>query len=136
MNEYVFLMSEEQLQATVVEFAELLQYRVYHVARVKGHLRNDTAVGFPDLIMVKAPRVVVVECKSQKGTATAQQLEWIAAFAGCTLPRSCMTCDRLDCGHVEHKHGVGNIQVFIWRPSDWLDGGIERVLRGVHDAQE
>ena len=39
-------------------------WRVYHVAKVKGHLRARTSPGFPDLVMVRAPRLLFAELKA------------------------------------------------------------------------
>ena len=92
--------SEAKFQAAIVELAEWRKWRVYHVANVHKHLRNDTAVGFPDLVMVRAPRVVVAECKKKGGKPTAEQLEWLGAWGRCTAENQ-------------------RLQVFIWYPTDW-----------------
>lgn len=48
----------------------------------------------------------MAELKSQKGKLTAEQREWLDAF-------------RL----------VPGVEVFEWRPLDWLEGRIEEAMR-------
>ena len=52
---------------TIIELAELHQWRIYHVAKVKGQLRADTSKGFPDLVLARdyrpAARLVFAELK-------------------------------------------------------------------------
>jgi hypothetical protein len=61
-------------------------------------------VGFPDLLLLRGPRLVVAELKVGRNRETPEQREWLAAFA------------RLD----------GDVAVFTWTPADWAD--IERAL--------
>jgi hypothetical protein len=60
--------------------------------------------GFPDLVLVRGPRLVFVELKSQVGRLTKEQLRWQEAL--------------LEAG-AEH---------YVWRPMDWLDGTVETAL--------
>ena len=46
-------LSEADFQKTVIEVAELHQWRIYHVANVKGQLRSKTSEGFPDLVLAR-----------------------------------------------------------------------------------
>ena len=55
---------ENDLQRAVIELAEMLGYRCYHNARAKGNLRAKTSVGFQDLVLVKAPRLIFAEMKA------------------------------------------------------------------------
>ena len=95
---------EADFQRTIIELAELHQWRVYHVANVKGRLRSKTSVGFPDLVLARAGcRPVFAELKLEGEDPTDEQEIWLA------LLRS------------------GGERVFVWRPSDWRE--IEAVLR-------
>lgn len=94
-------MTEAQLQAAVIELAELLGYLVFH----SGDSRRDTGAGFPDLTMVKPPRLVFAELKRQGRYARPDQRAWL---------------DALDDSGAE---------AYVWRPEHWSSGFIERVLR-------
>ena len=67
---------EGDLQRNIIELAEMLGYRCYHVAKVKGHLRARTSLGFPDLVMVKAPRLIFAELKAPGKYLTPEQKAW------------------------------------------------------------
>jgi len=104
-------MSEEGLLRHVRECARAFGWLVYHT---RDSRRSDA--GFPDLVLVRPPRLIFAELKTEQGRLTAEQREWVAlldevwqAQRG-TLSRA--------------------IEVYVWRPSDWLRGEIEGVLRG------
>jgi hypothetical protein len=40
-------------------------------------------VGFPDLVAVRAPRVLFIENKSNQGTASPEQVNWLMLLAKC-----------------------------------------------------
>ena len=67
---------ERDLQRAIIELAELSGWKVYHVGNVKGQLRSRTAVGFPDLILVREGRMLAWELKSAKGRVTKAQEDW------------------------------------------------------------
>lgn len=93
-------MTEKQLQANVVRLAKLLNWRVVH-----HYLSIKTEPGFPDLLLIRPPRMVVVELKSEKGKVTPAQEAWLDDF------RAVLE------------------DVYVWRPKDWMDGTIEGVLK-------
>lgn len=64
------------------------------------------AVGFPDLFAIrpKTGDFLVVECKSERGRATPEQLQWLAWF------------------------GAAGVDAYLWRPSQ-VDEMIARVTR-------
>jgi hypothetical protein len=47
-------------------------WRTYHT-----HDSRRSAAGFPDLIAVRAGRILAIECKSATGKLTAAQREWM-----------------------------------------------------------
>ena len=101
---------EAEFQATIIEWAEHCKWRCFHVTRVKGHLRNKTAVGFPDLVMVRRATLIFAELKrSAKEQPSPEQKVWLAALR--FVATFCL----------------GHLQVYVWRPNDWDE--IERVLR-------
>jgi hypothetical protein len=106
-------MTEAALMAAVTELARAQGWLVYHPWR---SVKSET--GFPDLVMVRPPRVVFAEMKTEKGRLRKGswnkggtrylpgQDEWLATFGECP-----------------------GVEVFLWRPADWLSGVIERILR-------
>ena len=99
-----------EFQPAVIELAEWLGYRVYHVAKVKGQLRSRTGVGFFDLVMMRDGRIILPEFKSEKGKLSDDQEAWAAEgkAAAAANPK---------------------VEYYLWRPTDWLDGTIERTLK-------
>ena len=88
-------MAEKDFQARVVYEAELAGWLVYH-----SYDSRRSERGYPDLTMVRKPRVIVAELKSERGRITLAQAEWIRAFA--KTP----------------------VEAYLWRPSD-----TEKMLR-------
>lgn len=106
----VLKMSEAELQAAIIDLAHLLGWRVHHSrpARMKdGSWRTPIAgdAGFPDLCMARDGVAIWAECKSETGKLSHDQDSW----------------------HHELKFAG---PLFVWRPSDWLSGRIEQILRG------
>jgi hypothetical protein len=91
--------SERRFMQQVVDLAKLLKWRVYHT-----HDSRHSPAGFPDLVLVRRPRVLFVELKVGKNVPTDEQIAWLL--------------DLHDCGQVVH----------IWRPEDWPF--IELTLKG------
>lgn len=95
-------MTEAELQAAIVEAAQLLGWRVAHFrpARTSSGWRTPVAAdgaGFPDLVLVAPERLLVVEVKSASGRLTAAQQAWIEALC------------------------AAGVDVRVWRPADWPD---------------
>ena len=91
-------LSERDFQRQVVELAELMRWRVYHT-----YDSRRSSPGFPDLVLVRAPRVILAELKRQRGRVTAAQREWADEFGQCP-----------------------GVEYYLWRPGDWDE--IERLL--------
>lgn len=101
--------SEAEFQQAVIDLAMLCGWRVCHVRtvaalQVKGRVRHLTPYqghpGLPDLILARDGVVLLIELKSQKGSATPEQRAWLTA-AG--------------------EHGQ------LWKPSMWPE--IRETLR-------
>jgi hypothetical protein len=90
-------LSEKDFQARVVARARVYGWRVYHTT-----IPYRSAPGFPDLVLVRPPRLLFVELKREKGELTTAQEEWLG------LLRQCLA------------------EVRVWRPSD--EDEIERML--------
>lgn len=93
--------SESAFQSAVIDYARLKRWQVCHIRSAPvtnryGIVRTSVPyqgdVGLPDLILARAGRVLLVELKSAKGRATAEQVGWLSA-AG--------------------ENGR------LWRPADW-----------------
>ncbi len=91
--------SEAQFQLAVQREAKALGWRVYHTRDSRG---SDP--GFPDLVMVRAGRLVFAELKREKKSdPTSDQLAWLADLALVEL----------------HGDGASRVKAYLWRPSDW-----------------
>ena len=74
---------EADFQKTVVELAEILGWRTFHAARLKGHLRTETSEGFPDLVFAKTGvKPLFAELKSDTGVVSNDQIAWLQATDG------------------------------------------------------
>ena len=101
-------MSEAELQANVIELAKALGYTVAHIR----DSRRQMVEGLPDLTIGRKapPRLMYVELKREAGSGRHTELTpWQVLWRDIIV-------------------GAGN-QWFLWRPSDWLSGEIERVLK-------
>jgi len=115
-------MSEVELQDTYVRpMAEAQGWLCYHT-----HESRRSPAGFPDLVLVSAARgrLIFAECKSQAGQVRPDQRAWIVALEAIAGTRFDVTLDRLG-----FEAGPMLPEVYVWRPSHWLDGTIERLLR-------
>jgi VRR-NUC domain len=91
--------TERDLQDQVLALARIFGWKVFY-----PWTSVHSAAGWPDLALVKAPRFVVAEIKTQRGRLTAAQRDWL-----------------------EELEDYPGIEVFVWRPSDWPQ--IVEVLR-------
>ena len=105
--------SEKEFQNAVVEYAHLNGWLVHHgrAAQVREGkwvtpIQGDP--GFPDLVLARSDKVVVVELKAQKGKLSKAQNHWLYALEG----------------YGEHNDAF---LVKVWRPSDWDE--IEQTLK-------
>ena len=73
---------ESKFQAAVVELAEILHWRTFHAARIKGHLRTKTSPGFPDLVLARSGVKIFAELKTNKGVVSNDQILWLLATDG------------------------------------------------------
>ncbi len=104
-------MSEKDLQKAVLEHARLLGWRVAHFAQSRA-IRDGAFMtaqqghkGFPDLVLLRPPRLVFVELKSRRGFVDFDQATWLNGLGT-----------------------VGGVEQYVWRPADWPDA-IDSILR-------
>ena len=108
-----FTQTEKAFMRQVIQYASLRGWVAWHdkatnapraCKRCKARLdlpRNDP--GFPDLILVRRPRVVWAELKAERGRLSTDQRDWLRELA------------------------AAGQEVFVWRPSDFEE--IQRVLK-------
>lgn len=109
--------SEAQLQRDVIDLAHVLGWRVAHfrtarVQRANGSISYQTPVqadgaGWPDLVLCRERRLIFAELKSRRGTLSPEQEAWL--------------------GHLR----AAGAEVHVWKPRDWTDGHIERILQRI-----
>ena len=94
-------MTETELSDNVRQLATALNFLAYHTWR-----SDHSPAGFPDWVFVKNGRLLFVELMRQKGKLSPHQKEWILELIPCK-----------------------SVEVYVWRPSEWLDGTVERILK-------
>lgn len=88
-SEYHLVASEAEWQSFVTDYAKVKDWWVYHTLRSKG-----SQAGFPDLVLIRPPRLIFVELKREGGKLS---------------PVQRLVLQMLEACHQE---------VYVWRPSD------------------
>ena len=70
--------SEATFQRQVIELAKTLGWLVYHPL-----LSKWSEPGWPDLAMVRPPRLILAELKGEKGKLTLAQMAWLGKLSQC-----------------------------------------------------
>ena len=83
-------MTEREWQAQVVEAATLTRWRHYHAYDSR---RSDP--GWPDLVLARAPELLMVELKTDTGRLSRAQREWMQVLTAC------------------------GVECHVWRPGDF-----------------
>jgi VRR-NUC domain len=104
---YARAMGETELQNLVLGLSDPLGYLAYHT-----HDSRRSRKGFPDLVLAheRRGRLIFAELKKQTGKQSPEQVVWERVL-----------------------RAIG-VEYHLWRPSDWLDGSIKRVLTGESTA--
>lgn len=101
-----------------------LGWRGYHT-----HRSQHSPAGFPDLVLVKTGRLIFAELKSEKGRTTTEQDAWLEDLA--LVERVAEDLEEVYAsealGGVDPRPPI--VRAHVWRPTDLLDGRIERILR-------
>ena len=105
----VMSFAERHLQAATEQLAGLLGYTYCHFRPAidrSGQWSTPLSgmPGFPDLIMVRGPRIVFAELKAERGTTTPEQEHWLDVLR------------------------LAGAETYVWKPADWISGEIEAVL--------
>lgn len=91
--------TEKTFMAQVIRLARLFGWRHYHT-----HDSRRSAAGFPDLVLVRGPRLIFAELKTDTGKLSLDQQAWLLTLGG------------------------AGATARVWRPRDW--SAIEAELRG------
>ena len=95
-------MTEADLLRVVRDLARYRGWFGYHTYR---STRSDP--GFPDLVLVRPPRLIFAELKTAKGPLSAPQKVWREELELLAAP----------------------VEYHVWRPADWTSGRIDETLR-------
>jgi hypothetical protein len=90
--------TEAEFQKQVIQLAQLFRWEAYH-----PWLSVHSTRGWPDLALVRPPRLLLAELKSEKGEVSAAQQRWLDLLGQCT-----------------------GVEVAVWRPSQWEE--IQKIL--------
>lgn len=102
-------MTEKQLQASIVHAARALGWRDASTWR-----SLHSPKGWPDLVLARGLRLLIVELKAEKGRLTPEQetwLEWWRIF-GAAVARELRKPRATD------PRETPRIEVYVWRPAD------------------
>lgn len=100
-------MTESEFLAQIIHLGHLRGWRVHHTRAAwssKGYrtpIQGDP--GFPDLVMVRPPRVIIAEIKTDRGELSPAQREWVLDLYGCR-----------------------SVESYLWKPCMWEE--IDKVL--------
>lgn len=94
-------MTEADFQQQVLDLAAMYRWRAYHT-----HDSRRSHAGFPDLVLVRAPRLIFAELKTAAGRLTAAQAGWLEELR-----------DVADAGRFS-RADRGAVEVYLWRPAD------------------
>lgn len=82
---------EKDFQRTLVATLEVFGYVVEHTYPLRtqhGWRTGSTLVGKPDLIAVRPPRLLAIECKSDVGRADPEQIAVLSLYAAVPCARA------------------------------------------------
>ena len=100
MTDLAAYVTEAQHQAAIIELASVCGWHWYVVPDSRM-----CPAGWPDLVLVRPPHILFIECKTERGRVRPAQREWLDLLS---------RCDR--------------VAVRVWRPGDWDE--IEATLAG------
>ncbi len=102
-------MTEQQFTNALLEWAKVYGWRRFHVRNsgVAGQSIVQGDKGFPDLVLVKPPRLIFAELKvgtagTLKGDPTVEQDQWLEALG-------------------RNFNPIGYRECYLWRPEQWSE---------------
>lgn len=121
--------TEAQWQAQVLGLAGFYGWRSYHPPDNRpgksGRPQRVTA-GFPDLVLVRAPELIIAELKTDTGRLGPGQQEWLDELerVADAFRRQAYAPDTETAGQPQPR-----IDIYLWRPADW-EAVSARLARG------
>lgn len=103
-------MREDDWQATVVDTAEARGWLVYHTRLSKGSNK-----GFPDLVLVRPPRIIFAELKNENRKLEYEQEMWMAALKVVALSAR----EQAEAILTEGLPVKPLVEAHVWRPAHW-----------------
>lgn len=105
-------MTERELQRAVLGLAATHHWRAVHFLPARS-MRDGRAFltaqqgdkGFPDLVLLRPPRLIFAELKSDRGRVDFDQATWLNSLGT-----------------------VAGVEDYVWRPRDWPDA-VEAALK-------
>jgi hypothetical protein len=97
MKGYRRYTTEGEWMATVSDLAALQGWANYHT-----YDSRRSKWGFPDLCLVRPPRIIFAELKSERGRPSDAQRYWLDLLTRCP------------------------VEAYLWRPDDW--DAVQRIL--------
>jgi hypothetical protein len=92
--------SEAAFMDTIIQAAEIYGWWTYHT-----HDSRRSTAGFPDLVLIKPPRVIFLEVKSERGRLSRAQADVLAMLE--------------ECGPLWCRYERDGVSAAMVRPSDW-----------------
>jgi hypothetical protein len=83
--------SEKAFQAQVLQLAQACGWKYYH-----PYDSRRSVAGYPDITLVRANRLLLVELKTERGRMSSAQQSWREALLA-----------------------TGKVEYYLWRPRDW-----------------
>lgn len=128
-------LTEAGWQAQVIGLARLYGWRIFHApdnrpAGTTGRPQRLAAPegrGFPDLVLVKPPRLIFAELKTRTGRLGPGQAEWLDDLRAVGQAVGLAALDRTVNGRRP------SVEVYLWRPADLdevqtvLGAGLEKL---------
>ncbi len=85
--------SEKDFLSQLKDLAKIYHWRLYHPFLSKWSER-----GYPDITLVRPPRIIFAELKREKGVLSPSQEEWAELLRACP-----------------------GVEYYQWKPSNWDD---------------
>ena len=83
--------TEKEFLRQVADLGRLFNWRTYH-----PWLSIHSERGWPDVAMVRPPRLILAELKTDRGKVTPHQQEWLDLLGACP-----------------------GVETYLWRPADF-----------------
>lgn len=121
--------SEQAFQVQVQNLATFYGWRYYHApdnrpvrARSGRTYVQDVRAGFPDLVLVRAPRLIFAELKIDTGRTSPEQDEWIRDLAavGDAVAEAVSIAQATAGAYLDRGRDDGtgpSIEAYVWRPA-------------------